>query len=233
MEKQKQIDIGDKGHSWDRARWMHEWMDVFLLLQHKYNIHLVAVEHQNEPNVAGGGTAAPSFIPQYTKDLGHRTKRGGQGLNQVTNLQLTLSEKGSVYSAGEKIARRIIVRPYKNSYGTENRTCCYSLKLEPTADTEDFLDMGLRWDYTEVEWLAENGYLGFRQTGSSLPQFRFSSDVLGFTQLSLEEAAQAWREADPSHIEQLGRQLKIPGYLDTRERVMQELEAPEDAAEEQ
>lgn len=225
MDKQKQVDVADKGHSWDRARWLHEWVDKLLLLQKQYNMHLIAVEHQNEANVAGGGAQAPSFIPQYTKDLGHRTKRGGQAINQIANLQLTVAEKGFVYSAGEKVARRMIMTPYKNSYGPENRTCCFALKLEPGEDTEDFLDPGLRWDYTEVEWLADNGYLGFRKTGSSLPQERFSSDALKFTQLSLVEAAQAWREADASFQEELAHSLKISGFLKVHESVMGELES--------
>lgn len=225
MDKQKQVDVGDKGHSWDRARWLHEWVDKLLILQKQYNLHLIPVEHQNEANVAGGGAAVPSFIPQYTKDLGHRTKRGGQAINQIANLQLTLAEKGFIYSAGEKVARRMIMMPYKNSYGPENRTCCFALKLEPGDDTEEFLDPGLRWDYTEVEWLADQGYLGFRKTGSSLPQERFSSEALKFTQLSLVEAAQAWREADPSFQEELAASLKIPGYLQVHEKVMEELES--------
>lgn len=227
FDKQKQVDVGDKGHSWDRARWLHEWVDKLLLLQKQYNLHLIAVEHQNEANVAGGGAPTFAFLPQYSKDLGHRTKRGGQALNQVSNLQLTLAEKGYVYSAGEKIARRIIMSPYKNSYGTENRSCCFALKLEAGDDTDEFLDPGLRWDYTEVEWLAEHGLLGFRKTGATLAQERFSSSELNFTQLSLTEAAQAWRESDPRLQEELGKHLKIPGYLQVYEETMRDLEEDE------
>lgn len=230
-DKQKQIEIDDKGHSWDRAKWLHAWMDKLNLLRDTYNIHVIAVEHQNEKDVAGGGAGGPmaSFLPGWKKDLDNRTKRGGQGLNQVTNLQLTVAEKGSIYSAGTRIARRIIMMPYKNSYGPQSRTCCYALKLEPGAEGEDshndgsFLDAGLRWDYPEVEWLAENGFLGFRKTGDTLPKERFSSDALHFTQLSLLDAAQAWSEADPSFTEELGAKLKIPGYTNLRGRILEEL----------
>lgn len=236
-DKQKQIEIDDKGHSWDRAKWLHAWVDTLSLLSKTYNAHLIAVEHQNEKDVAGGaGSQMASFLPQWKKELDNRTKRGGQGLNQVTNLQLTLAEKGSFYSAGERVARRIIMTPYKNSYGPQSRTCCYALKLEPGANGEDeanggqFLDPGLRWDYPEVEWLSDQGLLGFRKTGDSLPKERFSSDVLKFTQLSLVDAAQAWREADQSLVDELGQKLKIPGYGGIRERIMEELE-PEPPAE--
>ncbi len=224
LSKQTAIEIGDKGHHWDRPKWLHDWIDRLLLLQKMYNLHLIAVEHQNEAGVAGGGAPVQSFIPQHTRELGHRTKRGGQALNQVTNLQLTFADRGFVYSAGEKVARRITVRPYKNSYGPENRLCNYALSLEPgISDTDSFLEPALRWDYTEVEWLAEQGLLGFRKTGSSLAQERFSSDELKFTQLSLVEAAQVWREASPDLIEELGKSLEIPGYINVYDDIMNEL----------
>lgn len=229
-DKQKQVDIGDKGHSWDRAKWLHDWLDRLSLLRAEFNLHTIFVEHLNEKDVAGGGSQMASFLPQWKKELDNRTKRGGQGINQMTNLQLTMGEKGSFYSAGERVARRVIMTPYKNSYGPQVRTCCYALKLEPGANGEDagndgnFLDPGLRWDYPEVEWLAEQNLLGVRKTGDSLPKERFSSDVLKFTQLSLVDAAQAWRESDPSWIEELGKKLMIPGYVDIRGRVMNELE---------
>lgn len=224
LSRQSAIDIGDRGHHWDRPKWLHDWIDRLLLLQQQYNLHLIAVEHQNEPGVAGGGGPVQSFIPQHTRDLGHRTKRGGQGVNQVANLQLTCADRGFVYSAGEKVARRVTVKPYKNSYGPENRLCNYALSLEPGAnDTDTFLEPALRWDYTEVEWLAEQGLLGFRKTGSTLAQERFSSDELKFTQLSLTEAAQVWREASPDLIEELGKSLGIPGYVNVYEDIMDEL----------
>ena len=235
-EKQKQIEIGDKGHSWDRAKWLHDWVNSMILLSNQFNAHTIIVEHQNEKDPAGGGSQMAAFMPQWKKELDNRTKSGGQGINQVTNLQLTLAEKGKIYSAGECVARRIIMTPYKNSYGPQTRTCCYALKLEPGANGEDeandgnYLDPGLRWDYPEVEWLAEHGLLGFRKTGDSLPKERFSSDVLNFTQLSLVDAAQAWREADPSLVEELGAKLKIPGYTDLRGRILGELEGGSDEA---
>lgn len=224
LDKEKQIDIMDKGHSWDRAKWLHDWIDRLLLLQKRFNVHLIAVEHQNEQNPAGGGAMMPAYIPAHVREASHRTKRGGQSINQIANLQWILVDAGFIYSAGEKIARKIKLSTYKNSYGPENRDCYFALKLDSADESSDsYLDPGLRFDYTEVDWMAENGYLGFRRSGTSAVSYRYSSDELQFNQVSLAEAAQAWREADPRLIEALGAQLKIPGYLKTYESVMEEI----------
>lgn len=222
-DKEKRTELADHGHMWDRAKWLHAWVVEFLLEFSRYNIHLILSEHQNEDGPGGTGARAPSFLPQYTKELNHRTKNGGQAINQVTNLQLTFAEKGFIYSAGEKVARRIIISPYKNSYGPEGRSCCFALKGDDFHDTDNYLDSGLRWDYTEVEWLAENGYLGFRKTGATLAAERFSCAALGITQASLCEAAQAWREAPQEMRDALGAQLEIPGYVDMYSRVVKGL----------
>lgn len=226
-DREKQVDIADHGHMWDRAKWLHDWVTRFLLDVDQYNVHLILSEHQNEDGPGGGGGKAPSFLPQYTKELNHRTKPGGQAINQVANLQLTFADKGYIYSAGEKVARRIILRPYKNSYGPEGRTCCFALKGDEFKDTDTYLDAGLRWDYTEVEWLAENGFLGFRKTGSTLAQERFSCPGLGLTQASLVEAAKGWREAPQELRDRLGEQLQIPGYVDVYAEIVKKLGTPD------
>lgn len=228
-DKQKTVEIGAKGNNWDRAKWQHDWMPRLAEMQRRYNLHVIFVSHQNDGNVAGGAMV-PSFIPQYSIELGNRTKSGGQALNQNANLQIVLVERGYYYSAGEVVGRRIVGAPYKNSYGVEGRKFHFGLKGADFQDREGYIDAGLRWDWADVEWMAEHGYLGLRKTGATRAQERFSSSELGFTQLSLVDAAQLLQVAPREKIDALGRQLQIPGYLNIYEHIMQELTAAGPAA---
>lgn len=221
-EKEKETEVGAKGNNWDRAKWHHDWMPRMGLLQIQFNAHLIVASHQNDGNVAGG-TMLPSFIPQWSAESKNRTKNGGQALNQNVGLQLILVDRGLYYSAGEPVARKIMLRPYKNSYGPEGREIFFAIKSEDYDDREGYIDSGLRWDYAEVEWMAEHGHFGMRQTGASRPQIRFSSEELGFTQLTLVEAAKALANVPQEKYAQLGAKLGIPGYVDVYEKIMAHL----------
>ena len=213
MDTLDKVDIGDRGHNWDRAKWTQEFVRKVGAKGLRSNLTVIVVEHQNDQAV-GNGKKGPSFLPDWHEKLSHRTKSGGQGLNQVACLQIALADCGNVYSCGESVARRIIGRAYKNSYGTDTRKFCFALKGSGFQDTETHLDRGLRWDYTRIEWLVTQGLLGMRKTGSSRAQERYSSADLGFTGLSLVDAALAVQSLPMAVFESLGAKLMIPGFVD-------------------
>jgi hypothetical protein len=221
-DKEKISEIGGQGKNWERAKWLHAWMPIMSEMQRLFNLHTIYVSHQNDANVAGG-MAPPSFIPQYSVDLNNRTKPGGNAINQNIGLQLVCAERGFYYSAGVPVGRRIAVRPYKNSYGVEGRIVHYALKGDNFNDREGYIDSGLRWDWSDLEWMAEHGYLGVRKTGATRAQERFSSAELGFTQLSLVDAAEELYRAPQEKFTELGCKLGLTGYVNVYERIMGEL----------
>jgi hypothetical protein len=223
MDALDEVDMADRGHNWDRAKWNHEFVRKVGLLGHQHNLTVIAVEHQNDQAV-GTGKSGPSFLPDWHTKLSHRTKAGGQGLNQVSALQIALADCGNIYSCGEAVARRIIGRAYKNSYGTDTRKFCFALKGENMLqDTDTSLDPGLRWDYTRLEWMMNQSLLGLRKTGSSRATERFSSAELGFTGLSLVEAAAVVQAMPLAVFESLGAKLMIPGFIDVYSTIMKQL----------
>jgi hypothetical protein len=226
MEQLDEVEMADRGHNWDRAKWTQEFVRKVGALGLRSNLTVIVVEHQNDQATGDGKKkGGPSFLPDWANKLSHRTKSGGQGLNQVACLQIALAEVGNIYSCGESVGRKIIGRAYKNSYGgVETRKFCFSLKGAPYKDTEDTLDLGLRWDYTRIEWLVQQGLLGVRQTGSSRPAYRYSSADLGFTGLSLVDAAAVVQSLPLSVFEALGAKLMIPGFVDLYAQIMGALE---------
>jgi hypothetical protein len=216
MDKEEDVDLADRGHSLDRARWYHDMAVRTETLRTVYNTSLLISEHTNQDKPMGGGAKTQSFLPEHFKEAKNRTKPGGEAINQTAHIQLTLVDCGQIYSAGEAIARRIMVSVWKSSYGPSRnkRTCHFALKEGDYRDTETTWDQGLRWDYTTVEWLAAHGHLGMTRSGSSMPLHRYNCPRLGISQASLEDAAQAYSEAPETLWQELGEQLKIPGYYD-------------------
>lgn len=228
LVKADEADLADKGHNWDRAKWMHDFMRRNDALQAQNNVNTFFVSHQNDE--AAGGKMRPSFIPQWSVDLSHRTKPGGQASNQSSCLQLVLADQGVIYSGGVKVARRIALKPYKNSYGTDERMCSFALKQSDHEDRPGYIDPGIRWDYTTLEWMAEHGLLGVKKTGQNSKDLRYSSVELGFTQLTLMEAARVIDTLPQEKIDELGKRLLIPGYIDIYQHIMDQVaELPESA----
>jgi hypothetical protein len=219
QQKEKTVDIADKGHSWDRAKWYHDMTQRLTGLQPNYNVRLFLGEHQNQLNVAGGGGKASSFTPEYMKEGANRTRPGGEALNQTADVQFILVDRGKIYSAGKAIARRIMISTFKSSHGPSKniRSAHFAIKQDGFRDTPEFLDPCIRWDYTTVEWFVEHGYLGARMTGGTLADYRYHIDSLGIRGASLEDAAlQLFLPENAHHFERLGHELGIPGYFSTQ-----------------
>jgi len=229
QDKEDMVDLAEKGHSWDRAKWYHDMTQRLTAIQPEFNARFFIGEHQNQGNVAGGGPRGNAFTPEHTKEGANRTRPGGEAINQTAGIQFTLVERGFVYSAGEKIARRIQISALKSSHGPSKnvRVANFAIKQENFKDRPDFLDPCIRWDYTTLEWCVEHGYFGAAVTGKTIAQFRYNVEELGLRGLSLEEAAEALMA--PEHrpmFERLGHDLKIPGYYSPA-KVVQEGTAPE------
>jgi len=221
-DKEKSVGLGDRGHMLDRSKWYHDLMQRLTCLLPQFNCRIFIGEHQNQGGAMGSGPKGNAFTPEYMKEGGNRTRPGGEAINQTAGIQLTLVDRGFIYSAGEKIARRISVSPLKSSHGPSRnvRYAQYALKQENFRDTEDFLDPCVRWDYTTLEWCATNGYFGASCTGKTIAQQRYNIEELHLRGLSLEEAAEElMAPANQPLFERLGHELGIPGYFSVKKVV--------------
>jgi len=215
-EKEEVIALADRGHMWDRSKFYHDMTQRMTPLMLEHNVNFFFGEHQNQDGVGGGGKKKSAFTPEYISEAGNRKRPGGEALNQTAGLQLTLFDRGYIYSAGEKVARRISISPVKSSHGPSKniRFAAFAIKEDKFEDTADELDPCIRWDYTTLEWFAENGYFGVSRTGSTLAQYRYNIAPLGVRGLSLVEAAAMLFEHEQTWSVEVGHALRIPGYYD-------------------
>lgn len=212
-EGDKGTALGEKGHTWDRAKQYHDLIRRFNGIMADNNLVVLITSHQNDD--AAGTVKTSPFTAVWQKGTAHRTKPGGQAVNQSVALQVILAKKGWIYCDGKPIARRILGKPYKNSYGTSRRTFCFAIMEPPFADRDGRLEQGIRWDLTTVEWFAEEGILGFKRLASSPATAPlYSSSALKLTGVNILEAAAALEALPASKWEEIGRDLGISGYRD-------------------
>ena len=217
--KDTQSDLGDRGHNWDRAKAYHDLINRFNLQMADQNVVFVVTTHQNDEAV--GGKSNP-FSPVWQKNLSHRTKTGGQATNQTTALQMVVSSHGNIYCDKEVIAKRVALKPFKNSYGGDRRTCNFA--IVPGEDANADPKPGLRWDLTTVEWFAEKGFYGMKRLASSPATAPlYSCEDFGLRGSNILEAAKAINDLPKSDWEELGRNLKIPGYVTPIEDAVKEI----------
>jgi hypothetical protein len=219
------VDLTDRGHMMDRAKFYQQMTIRLNNLQTGHNVHFIVSEHQNQDDPMGqrsGGRKTQMFQTLTDKDSKNRTRAGGEAINQSAGMQITLVDCGKYYSGGEAVGRRIMARVLKNSYGGGERVFYYAIKSDGFNDTRVSLDQGIRFDWSEVLWLSDQRLLGFRRTGDSYKEERFSSDVLGISAATLCEAADIWTARKHEFQDELGKKLRIPGYYDPRAAILDE-----------
>lgn len=224
FSKEDVSDLGDKGHNWDRAKAYHDLINRANLLICESNLVFLITNHQNDQ--ATGKKNSSPFAAEWQEGLAHRTKPGGNSINQTTALQLIFQPRGQIYCEGKAIASRVVVKPFKNSYGTNRRTCAFA--IVPGDEASGPIDTGLRWDLTTVEWFAEEGFFGMKRLASSpatAPEY--SCNDLGLRGANIVEAAAAVAAIPASDLEELGRTLKIPGYYYPLEEAVKDTQQSE------
>ncbi len=213
MSKADTTELGDRGHNWDRAKEMQDLIRRINLETPDANLIVLLGSHLNDD--AAGKVKTNPFASEAQRDVAHRTKSGGQASNQTVALQVIVSYNGRIYCEGRPIADRILMKPFKNSYGTNYRSGCYAIMKEEIPEEFGQLPPALSWDLTTVEWMATEGIWGLKRVPSAPATApTFSSDDLGITQVNILEAARALRAQPAERWEDLGRKLRIAGYVD-------------------
>lgn len=223
FSKETAGELGDRGHNWDRAKAYHDLITRLNLTVASYNAMYLVSTHQNDQAVGGpmGG-----FMPEWRKSLNHRTKPGGQSINQSAALQLVLAPRGKIYCDGNAIAKRIAISPYKNSYGGDLRVCNMAI-VSNTGSVPGDLDPGIRWDIAMAEWFADESLFGMKRLAGPATAPKYSCGDLGLQSDNIVDAARAIRALPQTDIEELGRRLKIPGYITPIEDAVAEVKKEE------
>lgn len=214
-EKEKGI---SEGSNFERSKWNAEWSRKLPALQREYNFLLIIANHQNVKLDMKGGM--PSYLPQSAIDLQNRTKSGGEATNQIAATQLIMLESGGVKCRDQRVAKKIRVRVYKNSYGPDGREFYTTLRHECYDDAPGYLDSAINHWLAMLPWFVDNSFLDFSETAK-----RFTCHTLGIVSQDALEASRAMASHPdmPDILERLGEQLKIEGYVDTYKRIVEEL----------
>lgn len=207
------------GHSW--ARYMPSWL-------RKWNMILILVEHQNDDVVMESGPMARRAATPMT----NKTRIGGRAFDQNAAWQLILGKKGQWKDSSSDtiLGQEVAARMEKNSYGPYGRRTFWHIRNENLKDTPTFLDPALHFHVNFAKWVSDKKLFELE-----IRQGRCYSEKLGLHGADYREVWDAFH-ARPELVEKMGRDLKIRGYDDTIDRILEEQQAavksPEELEEE-
>lgn len=206
--KKKKFKEINEGSNLGHAKWAHKWCRLLPAFLKQFNVVLIIVHHQNDKiDMSGGGGA--SFMSPEASALYNKTRIGGKALHQNTALTLILSRKGlSKNGSGDITGNLISCRIAKNSLGHDNIKFFYELRTGFYSDSLTQMDPAINYNIGFATMCAEQKWMSTSVKGS-----RFSSPVLGVTEVSADEFCVAFN-ANQEVKFNLGKQLGINGYID-------------------
>lgn len=214
--KSKRKDTND-GSNFVHAKWAQAWCRKLPSFLKANNVTLLIVSHQND-NVDMSGKSS-SFMSAEQGNLYNKKKIGGRAFNQNAAVQIILSRKGLAKdSAGDKIGTQIAMRVDKNSYGPNNRTMEWTLRNDKFMDTEDTIDSSLVFHEDMAKWMTDEKLLGLTASRK-----RYTCDDLGLVNATSEEL-EAALAARPEVLNALGKDLKIRGYENVVDKILNEID---------
>jgi hypothetical protein len=154
-----------------------------------------------------------------TSALFNKTCIGGKALRQNTALTLILSRKGLAKNgSGDVTGNLITCRVAKNSLGHDNVKFFYELRTGFYNDTLTHMDSAINFNIGFATMCAEQKWMSTSVKGS-----KFSSPVLGVTEVSADEFCEAFNDNQEVKFN-LGKQLGINGYIDVVDNIKSTIE---------
>lgn len=221
-DKKKKAKATGEASNLGHSKWSQAWGRRLPDFMSSRNGVVIVISHQNDKvDMSGGGA---SYMSADASALYNTTAIGGRALGQNAAVQLVVARKALVKnSQNDKIGVTVKMRVEKNSYGPTERVIEYDLINDQHDDTETTLAPSLDFDRGMCDWMATHGYIE-----TTVSKKRFSSPVLGLTNVKAREFSEAFHAEENRHIrEGLGRQLKIRGYEDCVDRIKEGVDATE------
>ncbi len=215
--KKKKFKEINEGSNLGHAKWAHKWCRLLPAFLKQYNVVLIIVHHQNDKIDMGG--SGPSFMTPEASALYNKTRIGGKALHQNTALTLILSRRGLAKNGSGDITGNLIsCRVAKNSLGHDNIKFYYELRTGFYNDTLTHMDPAINFNIGFATMCAEQKWMSTSVKGS-----KFSSPVLGVTEVSADEFCEAFN-ANQEVKFNLGKQLGINGYVDVVDNIKSMIE---------
>jgi hypothetical protein len=161
----------------------------------------------------GGGNMSAEVSARY-----NTTSTGGKSFEQNAALQLIMGRKGQAKGAGGDVIGDIIwCRCSKNSYGTRDRVIEWTLQNKEFRDRADYISPALVFSefmgqkFTDEKWL-----------GTQADSKRLTCPALGVTAVTPTEFSAAFHANEPV-MHQMGKMLRLSGYIDFVDEVKKQI----------
>ena len=222
--KRKRKETGG-GSNMDHAKWFEAWsrrMGDFMSVN---NVTIVIVLDQKDKvdmaaSMGGGGMT----LPEGTAQLFNFTHRGGTAIRQASALGINFGTSGVCKdtTTREERGKYVNMRVTKNTFGVEGARLKAELRSNHAKfDRPGYLDPAWHFDESLADWFASEGHFGT----TSLRR-RFTSESLGVTGASAVELSYAFH-SQPEKVENLGKQLRLRGYDDLVDKLLDEYATPQ------
>jgi hypothetical protein len=215
------------GSNMNHAKWFEAWTRKLGYLMPENNVTIIAVlDQKDEVDMSGG--SGPTMA-KSTTDLFNTTHRGGSAIRQMSMLAINFAYKSLMKDAATNTERGKIItmRPSKNCVGAEGRRIEAELRTDHVRfDRPGYLDPAWHFDKMLADMFAEKGYFGV-----TCNRQRFTSERLGVMAASEVELSIAFHSR-PELMQELGQQLRLEGYYDIIDRMLEDYATPPQVGEE-
>ena len=222
------------GSNFGHAKFAQAWCRRLAYMLEHDNMILVLCQHQNEDlksAMAGSMGGGPKIVlPESFTTLENVTHLGGRAPKQLATQMWTMGKRGvAKYHDKTNNGDNINLCMAKNSFGPQKRKMFFEIRNEHRGDIPGvFIEPALQFAQGFASWFTRAKYLGSKQDTSG---DTYSCEDLGVRAVSAEEFHQAFHE-NKEMRELMGRKLEIEGYVDTVQRIEDDIVARDTAEKE-
>jgi len=232
-KKGKKLKQTATGSNLGHAKFAHAWCRRLAYMCERDNIILVLCQHQNEDlKAAMAQSFGPKIIlPESVTGLQNKTHIGGKALHQLASQQWVMFQRGvAKYKDKSNSGKTVNLSVVKNSYGPEKRKMYFEIRNEHRGDIPGIhIEQALHFAESFSKWFAGSKYLGSKIDSSG---DTYTCEDMGVRAVDCVEFHRAFHE-NPELMQLMGEKLQIEGYVDTVDKIRQDIEAREDALERQ
>jgi len=233
MDKDKKFQQTNTGTNFGHAKFAQAWCRRLAYMMENDNMILILCQHQSEDlKKAMEHSFGPKIIlPEAITCLENKTHIGGRAPQQLATQQWILGQRSlAKYKDKTNSGKNINMAIAKNSFGPEKRKLFFEIRNEHRGDVPGvYVEPGLHFAKSFSDWFCKSKYLGSKIETSD---GTYTCKDLGVHAVPAEEFHKAFHQNDEMKT-LIGQKLDIEGYVDTVERIKEDIETREKAQEAQ
>jgi RecA/RadA recombinase len=217
------------GSNLGHAKFAHAWCRRLAYLVERDNIILILNQHQTEDlKEAMAQSYGPKIIlPESVAGLENKNHIGGRALHQLASQQWVMVKRGlAKYADKTNSGKNVNLSMAKNSFGPEKRKMYFEIRGEHRGDMAGvYIEPALQFANSFTKWFTKEKLLGSKVDTSG---DTYTCEDLGVRAVDEVEFHRAFH-ANTELKKHVGNLLQIEGYVDTVERIRQDITARDEA----